>query len=132
MRPQTALALAVAVAIGAACAPIEPGLSVELTDHSIASDRAVVPAGHMVLAIHNGGTGGHELEVIRTDAAPDRLAYDTGLAQVTARGVVAERENIAAGATKRLSVDLEPGRYVLICNLPGHYAAGMRLALEVR
>ena len=29
------------------------------------------------------------------------------------------------GATKTITIDLKPGHYVLFCNLPGHYAAGM-------
>lgn len=132
MRRGIALVLTAAVMVGVACAPIEPDATVELTDHSIALDRSLVPAGHRVLAIHNGGTVGHELAVFRTDSDPERLPYDAGLTQVTLRGPVAERENIAPGATKRLSVDLVMGRYVLVCNLPGHYAAGMRLAIEAR
>jgi uncharacterized cupredoxin-like copper-binding protein len=34
-------------------------------------------------------------------------------------------------ATKTLTADLKPGRYVLICNLPGHYAMGMWFPLVV-
>ena len=30
-----------------------------------------------------------------------------------------------------LTVDLEPGHYVLFCNLPGHYRLGMRSDFEV-
>lgn len=120
------------VGAAAACAPQAPNLRVDLTDTAIAVDPATVAAGHAVLAIHNGGTGIHELEIIRSDGSPDGLPYDAALHQVKERGKVAERENIAVGATKRLAADLEPGRYVLICNLPGHYDAGMRVALEVR
>jgi len=30
-----------------------------------------------------------------------------------------------------LTVDLKAGRYVVICDLPGHYAMGMRAPLTV-
>jgi uncharacterized cupredoxin-like copper-binding protein len=126
-----AVVLAAAVIV-VGCAPIEPGLNLELTDHSITADRPSVPAGQLVFAIHNAGTVVHELVVVRTDLAADALAFDPVSLQATVKGVVAEREAIVAGVTKRLSVDLEPGHYVLICNLPGHYAAGMRVALEAR
>ena len=35
------------------------------------------------------------------------------------------------GATKALTLDLKPGTYLLVCNLPGHYAAGMWTVLTV-
>lgn len=129
LRPRMAVALAAAVMAGA-CAPVVPGLSLELTDRSITADHASVPAGHIVFSIHNAGTGVHELAVVRADAAADQLPYDGASSRATVTDVVAEREAIVPGATKRLSVDLDPGRYVLICNVPGHYAAGMRVALE--
>lgn len=91
-----------------------------------------MPSGHLVFLIHNAGTTVHELEVVRADVAVGDLPYDAAQAQAIAKDVVAEREAIVLGATKRLSVDLTPGRYILICNLPGHYAAGMRVALEAR
>jgi hypothetical protein len=31
-----------------------------------------------------------------------------------------------------VTLHLAPGRYELICNLPGHYAAGMFAELDVR
>jgi uncharacterized cupredoxin-like copper-binding protein len=44
---------------------------------------------------------------------------------------VDEVENVTPGATKQLAVDLKPGRYVLVCNIPGHYKLGMRTAVVV-
>lgn len=126
------MAVGLVAAVILACAPIQPGLELELTDHSITADRSSVPAGHLVFAIHNAGSIVHELVVVRTDLAGNELAYDGAALQATVTDRVAEREAIVAGATKRLSVDLTPGRYVLICNIPGHYAAGMRVALEAR
>jgi uncharacterized cupredoxin-like copper-binding protein len=38
-------------------------------------------------------------------------------------------EDITAGSTRDLTVDLQPGRYVLVCNIPGHYKLGMHTAL---
>jgi uncharacterized cupredoxin-like copper-binding protein len=31
-----------------------------------------------------------------------------------------------------LTVDLDPGNYVVICNIPGHYAAGMHAELTIK
>jgi uncharacterized cupredoxin-like copper-binding protein len=41
-------------------------------------------------------------------------------------------KELAAGATDSITADLEPGAYELACFLPGHYAAGQKLAFEVR
>ncbi len=132
MRARALVALA-AAALAASCGPgAAPDVSVELTDTTVTLDRTEIAAGHRVIAIRNRGTTVHELEVLRTDAPPDALPYDPRSAQVSARDVVAERENIPVGATKRLSVDLTAGSYVLLCDLPGHYAAGMRGGLAVR
>lgn len=120
-------------ALAASCgAGSPPDVTVDLTDTTVALDRTEIPSGHRVIAIHNGGTGVHELEVLRTDLAPQALPYDPKSAQAAERDKIAERENIPVGTTKRLSADLTPGSYVLLCNLPGHYAAGMRGALIVR
>jgi uncharacterized cupredoxin-like copper-binding protein len=40
-------------------------------------------------------------------------------------------EGIAPGASGWVTVTLAPGRYELVCNLPGHYAAGMYSELTV-
>ena len=44
---------------------------------------------------------------------------------------IGEVEDIAPGKRKRASFTLVPGRYALICNKPGHYAAGMHTVLVV-
>jgi uncharacterized cupredoxin-like copper-binding protein len=42
-----------------------------------------------------------------------------------------EVEDLARGSTKRLSLKLAPGHYVLICNRPGHYEMGMHTSFVV-
>src|SRR5690348_6122681 len=42
-----------------------------------------------------------------------------------------EVSELDPGASGSLSVFLKPGHYVLICNVPGHFAAGMWTPLEV-
>ena len=41
------------------------------------------------------------------------------------------QDGIAPGAAGWVTLHLDPGRYELICNLPGHYAAGMYAELDV-
>jgi uncharacterized cupredoxin-like copper-binding protein len=39
--------------------------------------------------------------------------------------VLGDTGDMQPNATKTLDVTLAPGAYLLLCNLPGHYAAGM-------
>ena len=45
--------------------------------------------------------------------------------------VVDEIEEIPAGSTENLTVDLTAGHYALICNLEGHYRMGMQADFDV-
>ena len=47
-------------------------------------------------------------------------------------GTAGQVEGIAAGETATLTVELEPGHYVIVCNLPVHYSKGMRADFDVR
>ncbi|WP_166788289.1 MULTISPECIES: sulfocyanin-like copper-binding protein [Cryobacterium] len=40
-------------------------------------------------------------------------------------------EGITPGAASWVTMDLAPGRYEVLCNLPGHYPAGMYSELTV-
>ena len=83
----------------------------------------------MTFQINNAGTVVHEFVVMKTDLAADKLPIDTskGVVSEETSGltVIDEVEDIAIGATPSLAVTLPAGHYVLICNLPGHYAGGM-------
>ena len=36
------------------------------------------------------------------------------------------------GEMRLLTASLDPGHYVMVCNLPGHYNAGMRVDITVK
>ncbi|MGH2373310.1 MAG: plastocyanin/azurin family copper-binding protein, partial [bacterium] len=38
---------------------------------------------------------------------------------------------VQPGKSKTIEVDLKPGRYQVVCTVPGHREAGMTLTLEV-
>ncbi len=124
-----------ALVIASACAstasePAEqPTLSVELTDFAVTAVPGTVKAGRVVFAIRNRAAMAHELTVIRTDLAPNALPIDGGKA--TTDGKAGGVANISAGVSRTLALELPAGRYVLICNVPGHYQLGMRTALTV-
>jgi uncharacterized cupredoxin-like copper-binding protein len=100
-----------------------------------------VAAGTVSFRVANMGTLVHELVVLPLPAgqsAGDRVAASNG--RVDERGSVGEASNSCAsgpgtgltpGSIGRVTIQLAPGNYELICNLPGHYADGMYAELTV-
>jgi uncharacterized cupredoxin-like copper-binding protein len=100
-------------------------------DFSIAIDPTEVPAGEVTFTINNEGPSAHEFVVVQTDTAPGDLPVKDGLVEEDGITVVDEAEDIAPSTTATLTIDLEAGSYVIICNLPGHYQQGMNVGLKV-
>jgi len=91
--------------------------------YSLEPSVAKVKAGKVRFISANYGTMTHEVVVVKTDKTPAQLAEPDGTANESTS--VGEAADIAAGETKMFTADLKPGRYILLCNLPGHYAGGM-------
>ena len=72
---------------------------------------------------------------MQTDLASDKLPVASDAPEVDEEAdeltAVDEVEDIAVGASEELTVDLKAGHYVVICNIPGHYQAGMRTEFTV-
>jgi len=85
--------------------------------HISAPDQ--VPAGDVVLSVTNRGPEAHELIVVRT--------MEDALAAAKAGSL----EPGQAGSVRTLRVHLAPGRYVLFCNMAGHYMGGMNAIVIV-
>jgi uncharacterized cupredoxin-like copper-binding protein len=105
------------------------GVDVTLEDFTISLDEASAPAGEVTFNVENKGPSTHEFVVIQTDLAPDALPTDdTGDVSEDELAPLDEIEDIEDGATPDLTVELEAGDYVLLCNIPGHYRQGMYAA----
>ena len=104
-------------------------------DFSMTATRSTVATGKVTFDVENQGPSTHEFVVIRTDAAADQLPFDNGSSEVneddSSLQHVDEVEDITPGKSKKLTVDLQPGHYVFICNLPGHYHQGMHFDFSV-
>jgi uncharacterized cupredoxin-like copper-binding protein len=140
MAVRLTLALMLVVALGAcggdgdaanAGGSDADAVGVTLTDSSIDVNPATVGAGGIGFAIDNAGTEVHEFEVFRTDLAVDALPVENGVVSDGELELVDEVEDIAPSTSTQLNVELEPGRYVAICNLPDHYVEGMRVGITV-
>jgi uncharacterized cupredoxin-like copper-binding protein len=88
-----------------------------------------VKAGTVVFEVRNEGAAPHEFVLLRTDTRAGGLRVTNGRAAEP--GLVGRTGKLAPGADGELEADLRPGRYVVLCNVPGHYEAGMRQALRV-
>lgn len=91
----------------------------------LSSQRARV--GRVALKADNRGTATHELLVIKTEKAADDLGATSERREA---GMISQIPSIKPGQRKTLSTEMSPGHYALICNLPGHYEAGMHADLE--
>jgi hypothetical protein len=97
-------------------------IAVWLTDFRIVPYQSTVAAGKVTFVATNGGKVPHEMVVVRTDSRPRDLLKG---AKASEAGSVGEIGEFKAGGTARVTLDLKPGHYLLLCNLPGHFKAGM-------
>jgi uncharacterized cupredoxin-like copper-binding protein len=81
------------------------------------------------VAVRNTGSVPHEFVVLRTDKPAADLMKG---ARADEAGNVGETGDLAVGAAKTLHLNLKPGHYALICNLPGHYQAGQHVDFTVK
>jgi uncharacterized cupredoxin-like copper-binding protein len=108
----------------------------------VLAGRMSVPAGTVSLRVTNTGALTHELVVLPLTAGrqpgsravgPDGAVSEAGsLGEALATCGAGHGDGIAPGAASWVTLTLRPGRYELICNLPGHYAMGMHTELDVR
>lgn len=103
-------------------------LRVDLTEWAAVPSHGVVSAGPLRLKIANAGRLFHELEIVptRTWGEPLRVRDGRAVGEPAARPIV-----VAPGKSHSAWVVLRPGFYVLVDNIPGHYAAGAAVSIVV-
>jgi len=108
-------------------------VNVELSEWAVAPDPASVAAGDIEFVAENTGGIEHELVILKTDLAADALPTADGRVDEQGAGVeeIGEIHEVAAGATGSATFALAAGNYALICNIAGHYEAGMSTAFTV-
>jgi len=112
-----------------AAAALPHKVSVKLAEFSVKPSAQTAAAGKVTFNVHNGGTITHEFVVVRTSKAAGSLLKG---ARADESGNVGETGDLRAGQSKQLALKLPPGHYALICNLPGHYAAGQHVDFTVK
>jgi uncharacterized cupredoxin-like copper-binding protein len=109
-----------------------PVVAVTESDFAIAAPAAIT-AGDVVLRVENDGPDAHELLVVRAPDGDlpmrsDGLTLDEERLQRSEVGVLQPAE---AHTARDLRLRLSPGRYVLFCNMSGHFVGGMQRVVVV-
>jgi uncharacterized cupredoxin-like copper-binding protein len=107
-------------------APVgDADVNVSMGDMWVKADETTVDAGEVTFAVKNEGATMHGMALaVSPVSAPGGMLPDDGL--------LGKGKELGAGETETVTAKLEPGSYELVCFLPGHYAAGQKLAFEVR
>ena len=113
-----------------------PGLVAEFVEVSLKGgslevSESMVVAEEVYFNVSNAGDEPHELIVVRTDLDGGSLPVgSTG--QAVLSEVAGRTKVLADGNLEVFEIEpIAPGKYVLLCNLPGHYQGGEYTGFEV-
>jgi uncharacterized cupredoxin-like copper-binding protein len=90
-----------------------------------------VAAGTWRFEVTNGGALLHEFVLLQFDGDPAAIPLDGNVVDRSAVEVLAEVEDLNPGESGSSDATLAPGTYVVLCDIPGHYIAGMWTLLTV-
>ncbi|MEN9801932.1 MAG: hypothetical protein RLZ37_1057 [Actinomycetota bacterium] len=101
---------------------------------SVEVDADGSTAGEVTFTITNNGTIEHEFLVVKTDIPAGEIPLIDERFEEDAEGidVIDEIPEFPKGETQTLTVDLASGNYQLLCNIAGHYQAGMYTSFVVQ
>ena len=107
----------------------------------ISTNRSTIPSGTTSFRLTNYGAMTHELLVLplpngeaagaRKISDDNRVDESSSIGEASRSCGPGEGDGITPDATSWVTLTLAPGRYELLCNLPGHYGAGMFTELTV-
>lgn len=107
----------------------------------LVADTATVRRGTVTFFVSNRGSVSHEMvilplrgsQLVGTQAigGDGRVDEAGSLGEASSSCGSGAGDGILPGSSSWVTVTLVPGRYELVCNLPGHYAAGMYTQLTV-
>jgi uncharacterized cupredoxin-like copper-binding protein len=101
---------------------------------SIKIDKKTVPAGNVTFKVKNASRETlHEMLVAPIASEATVLPFIEAENRVDEEksGGLGEVSELEPGKSGALTLELKPGLYILYCNVPGHYTAGMWTVLKV-
>ncbi len=125
-------AAVVAVSVGVLAANAvtsKPVVAVTVDEFSVFPATQGAPKGKVKFIVTNVGKVEHEFVVLKT-ARPAGNLLKGGEANES--GAAGEIDGVKPGQARTVTLQLTPGHYSLICNLPGHYKTGQFADFYVR
>lgn len=111
-------------------------VAVSLTEWAVAAETELT-AGSTTFTVANDGSFTHKFGVARGDSYETLPLLDNGAIDEETLGAdfLGDTENFDSGQTSEFAVDLEPGNYVLFCNIAvgpnSHAKSGQVLSVTV-
>ena len=107
-------------------------VNVEMTSFAFKLDKDSVPAGQVTFHVKNSEENSHEMKLVKTDLDAKKLPTKSDQTVDELQLTVVGKVQPEANQSQDLTVNLTPGHYVVLCNLPGHYASGMAANFTVK
>jgi uncharacterized cupredoxin-like copper-binding protein len=110
------------------------GAGMGMATMGITVDVAEFPAGEVTFNVTNESPEFYHAVTISPVTDPSmELPYlsDKMMVDEEAAGVTARVKELRPGTSRSMTVALQPGTYILYCNIAGHYAMGMWTLVKV-
>jgi uncharacterized cupredoxin-like copper-binding protein len=105
-----------------------PGAMMDMATMGITVDLVEIPAGEVTFTVVNESQDFYHSVTISAVEDPSReLPYliDKMMVDEEAAGTTARVKELKPRAFGKVTVDMQPGTYILYCNIAGHYVMGM-------
>lgn len=114
--------------------PASAGANLSMAMLGVKADVSSVPAGKVTFDVTNESKDiVHEMILSPMPDDPAALPYVATDYKVDedAAGHLGEVSELDPGKGGQLTLDLKPGKYILFCNIPGHFMGGMWTVVTV-
>ena len=101
---------------------------------SLTLDPSTIRAGQTTFAVTNdASTEDHEMVVVKLKSPDEIIPVIKSKHRIDEEKLssLGEAPDLKPGASGELKADLEPGTYLVFCNIRGHFEAGMSSKLVV-
>ncbi|HCV00664.1 MAG TPA: hypothetical protein DGL25_05630 [Dehalococcoidia bacterium] len=99
---------------------------------SAGGELPVVSSGNLRFELSNSDGVLHNFVIVRTELEGTELPMTRGQVDLAASGELVGRvQTVRPGITRGQTFHMPPGRYILFCNIAGHYEGGMYYTLRV-
>jgi uncharacterized cupredoxin-like copper-binding protein len=102
-----------------------PMVATTLGEMWVKADTTTAEAGDVMFSVKNTGATMHGLAIVKAPVSAPGGMLDE-------KSFIAKGRDLAPGASDMFTAKLKPGRYELVCFMPGHYAAGQKLPFVVK